>query len=113
MALPADIKRRLGAAIAEGRSSRSQDWLADSLEVHQTTVSKWERGKTAPGIERLPRIERLLGLPLGTLTAIVFDSQPPPPTEVMVEVRKVHAAISEMRQALDLIEDSLRKFAAQ
>ncbi|MQA17691.1 MAG: helix-turn-helix domain-containing protein, partial [Pseudonocardiaceae bacterium] len=55
------------AAIRKARRPRTQNWLAAKLQVDQTTVSKWEKGTSAPDIGRLPEIERTVSLRPGTL----------------------------------------------
>ena len=45
--------------IVEGYPSK---WLAEELDVSQSTVSKWCTNSSQPDIETLARISRLLGV---------------------------------------------------
>lgn len=58
-----DVKRRWGTAIKQQREFRkmTQQKLAEAVGVDQTTVSSWERGMKAPGLENQLAIARALG----------------------------------------------------
>ena len=45
----------------------SQTDIADALNTDQPTVSRWARGMRRPPLDALPVIERLCGVPLGTI----------------------------------------------
>ncbi|WP_274570652.1 helix-turn-helix domain-containing protein [Neisseria leonii] len=46
--------------LARKTAKRSQQWLADEIGVHQTSVTQWETGKTDPTTENLSRIAQVL-----------------------------------------------------
>lgn len=50
-----------------GDAGLTQSGLADKLNVHIQTVSKWERGKTLPDVSSLGAIADALGVPLESL----------------------------------------------
>jgi len=45
----------------------TQTDLAEKLEINQATVSEWARGTTLPRVTALPMIERICGVPRGTI----------------------------------------------
>lgn len=45
----------------------SQAAIATALGVEQPTVSKWAKGQNRPPLEALAVVERLAGVPLGTI----------------------------------------------
>lgn len=51
----------------KGSELRTQENLAAALDLDQTTVSKWIRGKTAVTLNRLAEIEQLCGLNPGQI----------------------------------------------
>lgn len=57
----------LGEAIREVRGSMTQDELARAVNTDQGTISKWESGRIWPDFDDLPRIEKAVGVPLGTI----------------------------------------------
>lgn len=59
-----DVKRRWGIAIKQQREYRrmTQQKLAEAVGVDQTTVSSWERGIKAPGLENQLAIARALAV---------------------------------------------------
>jgi transcriptional regulator with XRE-family HTH domain len=65
-----DAGTSLGSAIRNARGALSQPQLRHRLaergvSVNQTTVSKWERGTTAPALDTIRAIEEVLGLHRG------------------------------------------------
>jgi transcriptional regulator with XRE-family HTH domain len=46
------------------REGKNQEWLAERLEVSQTTVSAWVRGQSEPRIAFAMKLERLTGIPV-------------------------------------------------
>ena len=51
------------------RAERSQDSLAEELQVSRQTVSDWERGLCYPYIETVVRLAEVLGLSVGEILA--------------------------------------------
>lgn len=49
------------------RLKLSQDSLADKLHVHQTAISQWERGLTAPDIDNLRNMSELFSVSIDYL----------------------------------------------
>lgn len=45
----------------------TQTDLAKKLEINQATVSEWARGVTLPRVTALPMVEKLCGVPKGTI----------------------------------------------
>lgn len=68
---PQLVSEKLGQTLRELRRSvsLSQVDLAKALDVDQTAVSSWELGKIAFPCLLIPRIERVLGLPRGSVYA--------------------------------------------
>ncbi|CAN7338607.1 helix-turn-helix domain-containing protein [Polaromonas sp. LjRoot131] len=66
---PEDLRRRLGAAIAERRKlgKLTQDELAGLVEVDAETVSRFERGISMPSLERLWVIAEALDVGMSDL----------------------------------------------
>lgn len=64
-----DFGKKLGQAIAVKRKALdlTQDDLAGMVGVDAETISRFERGTTAPSIERLVVIARALGIGVGEL----------------------------------------------
>lgn len=100
-------RRRLGRTIAEARGSRSQDWLAERLDVHQTTVSDWERGISSPRLNRLVQLESVLGLADGTLRAIMMGDTDVPARERAAFSGRYHELSEEDRAIVDSLIDQL------
>jgi transcriptional regulator with XRE-family HTH domain len=71
-----DRRRRLGAAIRRHRRDLSQVDLAAALGVSQAGVSLWESGGVDFSYEQVRDIERVLGLPLGTLGCLAGYATP-------------------------------------
>ncbi|CAA0249658.1 helix-turn-helix transcriptional regulator [Tenacibaculum maritimum] len=53
-----EIYNRIKAVLAE--QGRTNNWLADQLEMNRTTVSKWCRNEMQPRVETLFQIARVL-----------------------------------------------------
>ena len=49
---------RIKAVLAE--KNKTNNWLADNLEMNRTTVSKWCRNEMQPRVETLFRIASIL-----------------------------------------------------
>ena len=54
---------------ARKKCGLSQIDLADAMEVSRQTVSKWETGESAPEINKLPQLAKVLGVSLDWLFA--------------------------------------------
>lgn len=52
------VYNRIKAVLAERR--KTNNWLADQLEVNRTTVSKWCRNEMQPRVETLFQIAKVL-----------------------------------------------------
>lgn len=54
----------IGNRIKSARQTRkrSQQWLADEIGVHQTSVTQWETGRTDPATENLKRLAKALNV---------------------------------------------------
>ena len=85
-----------------GRTTQTE--LGEAVGVKQGAVSKWLRGESLPGIEKVPAIESKLGLPSGTLMAIRTGDLGPSPSQ---EIKQALTAVRRMRSELDLIERAL------
>lgn len=55
-----EVYNRIKAVLAE--QSKTNNWLADQLEMNRTTVSKWCRNEMQPRIETLFQIAKVLGI---------------------------------------------------
>lgn len=60
----------------------SQEKMASALGVDRTTVSRWDRGETAPQPEYRPKLAALLDLDLLALDALIRESSAPLETNV-------------------------------
>lgn len=67
----------LGAKIRRAREEKdlTQEQFAELLEVSRQAVSKWELDQAIPTAANLERIEAVLGLPAGALTALVPEKR--------------------------------------
>lgn len=52
------VFNRIKAVLAE--QGKTNNWLADELEMNRTTVSKWCRNEMQPRVETLFQIARVL-----------------------------------------------------
>lgn len=52
------VYNRIKAVLAENR--RTNNWLADKLNMNRTTVSKWCRNEMQPRVETLFQIAQVL-----------------------------------------------------
>ena len=64
-----DLGKKLGKAIAERRKAKglTQDDLAGMVEVDAETISRFERGTSAPSLQRLFEIAAALDAGVGEL----------------------------------------------
>lgn len=70
---------KTGALIASARRAQglTQQALAGRVHVTAKAVSKWERGRSFPGVDVLPALAAALGLPV---EALLSGKAPPSPT---------------------------------
>lgn len=66
----------IGDRIARARKDKrlSQAELGEAVNVGQTTVSSWERGRTEPTRDDVARIAAALGIPVGSLELPTADT---------------------------------------
>lgn len=55
-----EVYNRIKAVLAE--KGKTNNWLADQLEMNRTTVSKWCRNEMQPRVETLFQISKVLDL---------------------------------------------------
>ncbi|CAA0225049.1 putative transcriptional regulator [Tenacibaculum maritimum] len=55
-----EVFNRIKAVLAE--QGKTNNWLADQLEMNRTTVSKWCRNEMQPRVETLFQIARVLDI---------------------------------------------------
>ena len=53
-----EVYNRIKAVLAE--QGKTNNWLADELEMNRTTVSKWCRNEMQPRVETLFQISRVM-----------------------------------------------------
>ena len=55
-----EVYNRIKAVLAE--KGKTNNWLADQLEMNRTTISKWCRNEMQPRVETLFQIARVLDI---------------------------------------------------
>ncbi len=60
-----EVFNRIKAVLAE--QGKTNNWLADELEMNRTTVSKWCRNEMQPRVETLFQIARVLDIDVRVL----------------------------------------------
>lgn len=55
-----EVYNRIKAVLAE--KGKTNNWLADQLEMNRTTVSKWCRNEMQPRVETLFHIAKVLDI---------------------------------------------------
>lgn len=55
-----EVFNRIKAVLAE--QGKTNNWLADQLEMNRTTVSKWCRNEMQPRVETLFQIAKVLDI---------------------------------------------------
>lgn len=55
-----EVFNRIKAVLAE--QGKTNNWLADQLEMNRTTVSKWCRNEMQPRVETLFQIAKVLDM---------------------------------------------------
>ena len=65
------VYNRIKAVLAE--KSKTNNWLADELEMNRTTVSKWCRNEMQPRVETLFQIANVLEIDVRELLVSTAD----------------------------------------
>ena len=65
------IYNRIKAVLAE--KNRTNNWLADKLEMNRTTISKWCRNEMQPRIETLFQIASVMEVDVRELLVSTAD----------------------------------------
>lgn len=83
---------KLGLVIAKGRKNRQMtlQQIADRVGVSYPAVQQWEKGKTTPSRENVPKLAQALGLPPNVLEAVLASEDRErellaPPTEAELQ----------------------------
>jgi transcriptional regulator with XRE-family HTH domain len=84
--------------------------VARDLSLSATTVNKWAMGYNLPEPERLPDVERALGLPEGHLTVLAM----PQGAEGLLadlrnEIQRLGADVQQLRSELAALRDERRQ----
>ena len=66
-----EVYNRIKAVLAE--QGKTNNWLADQLEMNRTTVSKWCRNEMQPRVETLFQIARVLQVDVRELLVSTKD----------------------------------------
>jgi len=66
-----EVFNRIKAVLAE--QGKTNNWLADQLEMNRTTVSKWCRNEMQPRVETLFQIARVLDINVRMLLVTTKD----------------------------------------
>jgi transcriptional regulator with XRE-family HTH domain len=106
----AESQREVGRRIRDARDEKGwkQKDLARAVHVEPTTVSRWERGASAPDLPMLERIAAELGKPL---PYFVSDSRTPAAALDEKAVRQM--VREEVQGALEPIEQLLQHLLGQ
>jgi len=90
------LQRRLGFNIAARRKSLgwTQEYLAQHMGVDTETISRFERGVTAPSLKS---IEKLAGLLTITIADLLGENAPPEPTQLEALSRLFEPLVEEDR----------------
>jgi transcriptional regulator with XRE-family HTH domain len=90
------LQKRLGLNIAARRKSLgwTQEYLAQHMGVDTETISRFERGVTAPSLKS---IEKLAGLLSVTIADLLGESTPPEPTQLEALSRLLEPLVEEDR----------------
>jgi transcriptional regulator with XRE-family HTH domain len=88
------LQKRLGLNIATRRKSLSwtQEYLAQHMGVDTETISRFERGVTAPSLKS---IEKLAGLLSVTIADLLSENTPPEPTQLEALSRLLEPLVEE------------------
>ncbi|MFL0101990.1 helix-turn-helix transcriptional regulator [Tenacibaculum maritimum] len=66
-----EVFNRIKAVLAE--QGKTNNWLADQLEMNRTTVSKWCRNEMQPRVETLFQIAKVLDIDVRELLVSTRD----------------------------------------
>jgi len=90
------LQKRLGLNIASRRKSLgwTQEYLAQHMGVDTETISRFERGVTAPSLKS---IEKLAGLLAITIADLLSEASPPEPTQLEALSRLLEPLVEEDR----------------
>ena len=90
------LQKRLGLNIAARRKSLgwTQEYLAQHLGVDTETISRFERGVTAPSLKS---VEKLAGLLTITIADLLSENTPPEPTQLEALSRLLEPLVEEDR----------------
>ncbi|CAA0144326.1 Helix-turn-helix domain protein [Tenacibaculum maritimum] len=66
-----EVFNRIKAVLAE--QGKTNNWLADQLEMNRTTVSKWCRNEMQPRVETLFHIAKVLDIDVRELLISTRD----------------------------------------
>lgn len=90
------LQKRLGLNIAARRKSLSwtQEYLAQHMGVDTETISRFERGVTAPSLKS---IEKLAGMLSVTIADLLSENAPPEPTQLDALARLIEPLVEEDR----------------
>jgi DNA-binding XRE family transcriptional regulator len=66
-----EVYNRIKAVLAE--QGKTNNWLADQLEMNRTTVSKWCRNEMQPRVETLFQIAKVLDINVRILLVATRD----------------------------------------
>lgn len=66
-----EVFNRIKAVLAE--QGKTNNWLADQLEMNKTTVSKWCRNEMQPRVETLFQIAKVLDINVRILLVATKD----------------------------------------
>lgn len=102
------LAKRLGGNIAVRRKALrlTQEQLAHRLEVEPETISRIERGMTAPSLKTLEKLGEILAVRMADL----LDEQSPAPPDGVSAIAAWIAMLPEKDEAF--VMDSLRRMCA-
>jgi len=98
-------KQQLGERIKAARADKGwkQKQLATQMDVEPITISRWERGATAPDLDVLRLVARVTEKPLGYFIA---ESLPPAP-DLPRRVERLEESLGRVEQKLDALLERL------
>lgn len=99
------LGKRIKAARERLVPECTQKQLGDAFGISDKAVSSWERGKTVPEPEKMPKLRRLLKVPYAWL--LEGTSAPPPPDDVQVRMEDLSPA--ERAAVNAMVESFLRE----
>lgn len=84
------LGKRIKAARERLLPKPTQAKVAEQLKITDQAVSQWERDKTIPELERIPKLARELKVPVAWL--LEGEGEPPGPEDVQVLVETLSPA---------------------